>query len=143
MLGLRRGTSNALASPLRKSCDAPLAMNKGGPHTLSVSSPPGVVGSRGEQPDAPTTTEGVFVLHLHNGGTPISRQHDGNNINQVRNHFPQLLRLLTYWQESFPTSGFAGHPAHTATPGGLPRLGQHPSRICAPVSLVPSCQIYI
>jgi hypothetical protein len=33
---------------------------------------------------------------------------------------------------------WAGHPAHTMTTGGLLGLGEHPSRIYAPVSLVPS-----
>jgi hypothetical protein len=85
-----------------------------------------MLGSRGEQPDAPTIPEGVFDLHLHNGGTPTSWQHDANNMNQIRNHFPQLLLVLTYWQASFPARGvalWADHLAHTATPGGLPGLG--------------------
>jgi hypothetical protein len=123
---LRRGTSNASASTLHKPCDAPLTTNKGGPRVLSVSSPPSLLGSRGEQPNAPTIREGAFDLHLHNGGTTTRRQHNTNNINQIRNHFPQLLRLLTYWQGSFPARGVAlwvGRPAHTVTPEGLPGLG--------------------
>jgi hypothetical protein len=78
---------------------------KGGPCALSAASPPGVVGSRGEQPNAPTILEGAFGLRLHNGGSPTSRQHDANNINQIRNSLHPVPSSLNILAGKLPSQG--------------------------------------